>query len=150
VWYRPFLGFSFWVAQGKIVRVRVSGRSLARLKDRVRQITSRTGGRSLVQVAKELRQYLLGWKGYFQLADTPKIFRGLDEWIRHRLRAIQLKHWKRGRTVFRELRVRGMSRSAAAKVAANVRSWWKNSAMAINIALPNTYFEELGVPRLAP
>ncbi len=149
VWRRPFLGFSFWMASGRIVRVRVSGRSLVRMKDRIRQITSRTGGRSLVQVAKELRQYLLGWKGYFQLAETPKVFRGLDKWIRHRLRAIQLKQWKRGRTVFRELRARGMSRSAAAKVAAYTRSWWRNSAMAINIALPNTHFEELGVPSLA-
>ena len=148
-WRRPFLGFSFWMAPGRNVRVRVSGRSLVRLKDRVRQITSRTGGRSLVQVAEELRRYLLGWKGYFQLADTPKIFRGLDEWIRHRLRAIQLKQWKRGRTIFRELRARGMSRVQAAKVAANARSWWRNSAMVINIALPNTYFEGLGVPCLA-
>ena len=150
VWRRPFLGFSFWVAQGRIVRVRVSGRSLARMKDRVRQITSRTGGRSLVQVAKELRRYLLGWKGYFRLADTPGVFRSLDEWIRHRLRAIQLKHWKRGRTVYRKLRARSMSQAAAAKVAANARRWWKNSAMAINVALPNTYFDELGIPRLAP
>ena len=150
VWRRPLLGFSFWVARGGNVRVRVSGRSLVRMKDRVRQITSRSGGRSLVQVARELRRYLLGWKGYFRLADTPKVFRGLDEWIRHRLRAIQLKQWKRGRTVFRELRARGMSRLAAAKVAANARRWWRNSAMAINIALPNSYFKELGVPRLAP
>ena len=138
------------MAPGRIVSVRVSARSLVRMKGRVRQITSRTGGRSLVQVAEELRRYLLGWKGYFQLADTPRIFRGLDEWVRHRLRAIQLKQWKRSRTVFRELQVRGMSRVQAARVAANARRWWRNSAMIINIALPNAYFEELGVPRLAP
>jgi group II intron reverse transcriptase/maturase len=149
-WRRPFLGFCFWAARGGSVRVRVSGRSLVRMKDRVRRITSRTGGRSLVQVSTELRRYLLGWKGYFRLADTPNIFGGLDEWIRHRLRAIQLKQWKRGRTIFRELRARGMSRATAAKVAANARRWWRNAAMAINIALPNSYFEGLGVPRLAP
>jgi group II intron reverse transcriptase/maturase len=149
VWRRPFLGFSFWTAPGRIVRVRVARRSLARMKDRVRQITCRSGGRSLVQVVKELRQYLLGWKGYFKLADTPGIFRGLDEWIRHRLRAIQLKHWKRGPTVFRELRARGVSPWLAQKAAASVRSWWKMSAKALNNAMPNTYFDELGVPRLA-
>lgn len=148
-WHRPFLGFCFWAARGGKVQVRASGQSLARMKDRVRQITSRTGGRSLAQVAQELRGYLLGWKGYFRLAATPKVFRNLDEWIRHRLRAIQLKQWKRGRTVFRELRARGLSRTAAAKVAANARRWWHNSAMAINIALPNSYFRELGVPSLA-
>lgn len=149
-WYRPFLGFSFWMAQGRIVRVRVTSRSLVRMKDRVRQITSRSGGRSLVQVAKELRQYLLGWKGYFQLADTPGVFRGLDEWIRHRLRAIQLKHWKRGRTAYRELQARGVPSWLAQKAAAQVRCWWRASAGSLNAALPNTYFDELGVPRLAP
>lgn len=149
-WRRSFLGFSFWIAPGRIVRVRVASQSLVRMKDRVRQITSRTGGRSLVQVAQELRQYLLGWKGYFRLADTPKVFRGLDEWIRHRLRAIQLKHWKRGRTAFRELRARGVPSWLAQQAAANVRSWWKTSAKSLNHAMPNTYFDELGVPHLAP
>ena len=149
-WHRPFLGFCFWAARGGNVRPRVSGQSLGRMKDRVRQITSRTGGRSLTQVAQELREYLLGWKGYFRLAATPGVFRELDEWIRHRLRALQLKQWKRGRTIFRELRIRGMPRTAAARVAANARRWWRNSAMAINAALPNSYFRELGVPNLAP
>jgi group II intron reverse transcriptase/maturase len=148
-WRRPFLGFSFWMAPGRTVRVRVSSRSLGRMKDRVRRITRRNGGRSLAQVAKELRQYLLGWKGYFRLAETPRIFRGLDEWIRHRLRAIQLKHWKCGRTAYRELRARGTPSWLAQKAAAAVRCWWKTSAKALNNALPITYFDELGVPRLA-
>jgi group II intron reverse transcriptase/maturase len=149
-WHRPFLGFSFWVASGRAVRIRVSSQSLARMKDRVRQITIRTGGRSLVQVSEELRQYLLGWKGYFGLAETPNIFRGLDEWIRHRLRAIQLKQWKRGRTVYRELMARGVSPWLARQVAAKVRCWWRTSAKGLNTALPITYFDELGVPHLAP
>ena len=72
----------------------------------------------------------------------------MDKWIRHRLRALQLKHWKRGRTIFRELRARGMTVDAAAQVAGNGRRWWRNSAMAIHIALPNRHFDELGLPRL--
>jgi group II intron reverse transcriptase/maturase len=146
---RSFLGFSFWKPWDSSVRLAVSYRSLARMKDRVRQITSRSGGRSIAQVAKELRQYLLGWRGYFQLADTPKIFRRLDGWIRHRMRAIHLKHWKRGRTAYRELRARGAPSWLAQKVAARARSWWRTSAESLNTALPNTYFDELGVPRLA-
>ena len=150
VWNRPFLGFSFWVAPGRRIHMKVSRQSLAKMKRRVRQITSRSGGRNMVLVTYELRRYLLGWKAYFRLADTPGVFRELDRWIRHRLRAIQLKQWKRGRTVYRELRARGLSRDAAAIVASNARRWWRNSAMAINIALPNSHFESLGVPRLAP
>ena len=69
VWDRQFLGYSFWVAAGKVVKRRVSKKALTKFKERVRQITSRSGGRSLQQVAEELRSYVLGWKAYFGLAD---------------------------------------------------------------------------------
>jgi group II intron reverse transcriptase/maturase len=149
VWNRKFLGFSFWVAPGGTVRVRVARKALGGMKERVRRLTRRTCGRSLDQVVQELRLYLLGWKGYFRLADTPRIFRDLDEWIRHRLRAIQLKQWKRGRTTYRELVARGVRPNVAAQVAAHTYRWWKNSAMAIHLALPNRWFDELGLPRLS-
>ncbi|MBU1932254.1 group II intron reverse transcriptase/maturase, partial [Patescibacteria group bacterium] len=96
-WNRKILGYSFWIAPGRAVKRRVAHKALAAMKERVRRITKRTRGRSIEQVARELRSYLVGWKAYFRLADTPRIFRELDEWIRHRLRAIHLKHWKRGR-----------------------------------------------------
>jgi len=148
VWDRKFLGFSFWVATGRTVKPRVAQPALVTMKERVRRLTRRSCGRSLEQVVDDLRAYLVGWKNYFRLAATPKVFRELDEWIRHRLRALQLKQWKRGRTTYRELIARGLSLDAAARVAANSRRWWKNSAMAIHIALPNRLFDELGLPRL--
>lgn len=146
---RQFLGFGLWVAPGKVVKHRVSRQALARMKGQVRIITRRTRGRSLVQIAQDLRSYLVGWKNYFKLAPTPRVFADLDRWVRHRLRAIQLKQWKRGRTIFRELRRRGLSVVRAAPVAGNGRRWWRNSAMLLNTALPNSLFDELGVPRLA-
>jgi RNA-directed DNA polymerase len=147
--HRQFLGFSFWNAKGRVVKRRMAPKAMRRMKDRVRQITCRSGGRSLASVCEELGVYLAGWKGYFRLAETPKVLAAIDKWVRHRLRALQLKHWKRGTTVYRELVARGMSSHAAAQVAANARRWWHNSAMAIHIALPNALFDKLGVPRLA-
>jgi group II intron reverse transcriptase/maturase len=148
-WDRHFLGYSFWVAKGKIVKRRVADKALKKMKQRVREITSRTGGRSLKRVAVELRKYLLGWRGYFRLADTPRVLRSLDEWIRHRMRQLQLKQWKHGTTAFRELRRLGASKDLAAMVAANTRRWWRSSALLLNSALPMSYFDALGVPRLA-
>jgi RNA-directed DNA polymerase len=145
---RGFLGFSFWMAADGAIKRGVAGKALKAMKDRVREITKRTRGRSVRQVVADLRRYLLGWKEYFKLAETPRVFRGLDEWIRHRLRAIYLKQWKRGRTVFRKLRARGLSVTAAARVASGTRRWWRNSQMAIHIALPNRHFAELGLPQL--
>jgi RNA-directed DNA polymerase len=143
-----FLGFSFWVASGRTIRRRVAPQAIERMKERVRELTRRSAGRSLAQMCKPLATYLTGWKAYFRLAETPGTFADLDGWVRHRLRAVQLKHWKRGRVVYRELIARGMTSDAAARVAGNSRRWWRNSAMALHIALPNTLFSKLGVPKL--
>jgi group II intron reverse transcriptase/maturase len=150
VWGRKFLGYSFWVARGQEVKCRVSPKALEELKQRVRAITSRSGGRSIKQVCSELGAYLRGWKEYFKLADTPGVFRDLDQWVHHRLRAVQLKQWKRGRTAYRELRARGLPEWLVRKGAGFGRRWWWASALgAMHTALPGSHFERLGVPRLA-
>ena len=150
VWGRTFLGYSFWVAKGRVVKLRVGAKALEGFKERVRQITSRSGGRSMEQVAEKLRAYLLGWKQYFGLADTPRIFRGLDQWIHRRLRMVQLRQWKRGTTVYRELQRRGVGGAALWIAARYAQSWWHVAAhKALHVALPGRYFEGLGVPRLA-
>jgi hypothetical protein len=100
-------------------------------------------------VFAEVRGYLSGWKQYFRLADTPRVFSSLDEWIRHRLRMVQLKQWKRGPTTYRELKRLGANEDAARQVAANARRWWSNSSMLLNTALPTSYYDRMGVPRLA-
>ena len=150
-WDRQFLGFRFWVAKGKIVKRACGAKALAAMKERVRSSTSRSGGKSIEQIATDLKVYLTGWKGYFRPAETPGVFANLDGWIRHRLRAVMLKQWKQGTTVYRELRARGLSQHAAASVASSRRSWWAMAGTsALNVALPGTYFDALGVPRLGP
>src|SRR5262249_54466303 len=107
-------------------------------------------GRSLEQVATDLGTYLRGWKQYFKLADTPNVFRTLDGWIHRRLRAMQLKQWKRGRATRRALRARGLPEWLAHTGGGPRRRWWWASALgALQTALPGSYFERLGVPRLA-
>lgn len=148
VFGRKFLGYSLWVAAGGAVKRKVAVKPLATFKQRVRELTRR-GGRSLAQVVEKLRRYLLGWKGYFRLAQTPGVMRELDEWVRHRLRAIQLKHWKRGPTMYRELRALGAAHDVARQVAANSHRWWRNSGKLLNRVLPIAWFDRLGLPRLS-
>ena len=149
VFGRKFLGYSLWVARGRVVKRRVADKPLATFKQRVRQLTRRSGGRSMQQVVNGLRPYLLGWKAYFGLAETPGVWRELDEGLRHRLRAIQLKQWKRGRTIYRELRALGATPGVARTVAGNSRRWWRNSAMLLNSVLSIAWFDRLGLPRLS-
>jgi len=150
VWDRKFLGYSFWATKEGRVQRRVAVEALEELKQRVRRITRRSGGRSMSQVCEELGKYLRGWKEYFKLADTPRVFEDLDGWIHHRLRAIQLKQWKRGRATVRAMRARGVPEWLALKGARHGgRWWWASAKHAMHRALPGKYFERLGVPRLA-
>ncbi len=147
---RKFLGYSFWVAQGGVVKLRVAPDALEEMKQRVREITSRNGGRSMTQVCSMLGRYLRGWKEYFKLAETPGILAQMDGWIHRRLRMMQLKQWKRGRTARRALRALGLPEWLAQKGSGFAKRWWWASALgAMHTALPGSYFERLGVPRLA-
>ena len=145
---RKFLGYCLWLGPRDEVKRAVAATAITTYKRRIRQITRRSGGRSLSEVAEELRRYMLGWKAYFRLAQTPKIFRTLDEWLRHRLRALQLKHWRRGTTVYGSLRTLGATSDQAARIASGTRHWWRNSAQGLNRLMPIAYFDSLGVPRL--
>jgi len=81
---RKFLGYEFWSRRGEVRRA-VSYKAQKQFKQRIRQLTRRNCGRSMQRVVDDLRRYLLGWKAYFSLSQTPKILRLLEEWIRHRL-----------------------------------------------------------------
>ncbi|UQG59384.1 group II intron reverse transcriptase/maturase [Marinobacter sp. M3C] len=149
VFGRKFLGYALWQGPNGEVRRAVSAKALQAFKLRIRQLTRRSGGRSMEQVVEKLRRYLLGWKGYFKLSQTPRIWRSLDGWIRRRLRAMQLKQWRRGKTIYRELMRLGANPWVAQSVAALSRRWWHNSLSAIHNVLTVAYFDRLGVPRLS-
>jgi group II intron reverse transcriptase/maturase len=148
VWGRKFLGYCFWTQRGEAKRA-VAKAALEKLRERLRQLTRRTRGRSLEQIAEDLRAYVPGWKSYFRLAQTPTAMRELDQWLRHRLRAVQLKQWRSGPTIFRELRRLGASEDVAASIAGNSHRWWHNSALALNRVLSIAHFDRLGVPRFS-
>lgn len=146
---RKFLGYCLYTTSRGEVKPAVSDPAMQRLRKCLRQLTRRTRGRSLEQIAEDLRAYVPGWKAYFRLAQTPRVMRELDEWLRHRLRAVQLKQWRRGTTIFRELRRLGASPDLAARIAGNAARWWRNSAMGLNFVLTTAYFDRLGVPRFS-
>ena len=120
-------------------------------KAKVRELTRRTRGQSLAQIVKELSLYLIGWRGYFGFCETPSVLRGLDEWIRRRLRAIAWKQWKRGRTRFAELRRCGVGRDLAAQTAGSPHGPWRlANSPALTIAMPIASSRSLGLASVAP
>lgn len=148
VWERRFLGFSVWRSKEGL-RLRISPKAVQKLKDRIREATRRTRGRSLRELVEELSRFLRGWRSYFDLDTVRRNLDYLDGWIRRRLRAYQLKQWKRGATIARELRALGASRDEAYVLSRQAGRWWQLSHGRIHHFLPNSYFDRLGLPRLA-
>jgi RNA-directed DNA polymerase len=146
-WERKFLGFSF--TRDREPRRRIAPKAVLRFKERVRELTSRTRGISIERMAEELAQYLRGWRGYFGICETPSVLSGLEEWTRRRLRSAIWKQWKRGSVRFAELRKRGVDKDLAAKTAGSAHGpWHLANSKGLAFALPNAYFDSLGIPRL--
>jgi len=143
---RKFLGYCFRLAAAGRVYRDAAKSSVQRFKQRVRGLTSRQSGRSMTQTAQALRDFVPGWRAYFRLVQGSSTPRELNGWMRRRLRAVQLKQWKLGKTVYRELRVLGASGDVAAQVAANVKRWWRSSKGLINTVLTNEHFDRQGFP----
>jgi len=145
---RKFLGFSF--TSEREPRRRIAPKAIARFKERIRELTRRTRGISLARMVKEITTYLRGWLAYFGDCQTPSVLQSLETWLRRRLRSKVWKQWKRGRTRFRELRKRGISKDLAAQTAGSPHGPWRlANSPALNIALPNAYFAQLGLPPMA-
>ena len=146
-WERKFLGFSF--TNHKPPKRRLAPKAMARFKERVRELTSRTRGISLARMVQDLAEYLRGWIGYFGRCETPEVLAKLEKWLRRRLRSMVWKQWKRGTTRYRELRKRGIAAQDAAKTAGSSDGpWHLANTPALKIALSNAYFASLGLPDL--
>ncbi len=146
-WVRKFLGFSF--TRFGEPRRRIAPKAILRFRGRIRELTKRTRGVSTEQMAEELARYLRGWLGYFGKCQTPSVLQKLEEWTRHRLRSAIWKQWKRGSVRFAELRKRDVGKDLAAQTAGSAHGPWRiANSPALSFALPNAYFDSLGIPRL--
>jgi len=146
-WERKFLGFSFtWHREPKR---RIAPKAVLRFKEKVRERTRRTRGVSTERMAQELARYLKGWIGYFGKCQTPSVLEDLEKWSRRRLRSAIWKQWKRGRVRYAELRKRGVGKDLAAQTVGSAHGPWRLAdSPALHFALPNAYFDALGIPKL--
>lgn len=142
---RQFLGFSF--TSSRWLKIKLADKALKKVKHRIKKITRRSRGISLLQVVKELNAYLRGWLGYFRLIETPTIIRDLDSWIRRRLRCYVMKQWiKNSHTRYQRLRSLGVSAQGAGGIAASRKGpWVLSNAKPLKVALSNRFFAEKGL-----
>jgi RNA-directed DNA polymerase len=141
-------GFSFTTGKAP-PRRRIAPQALVRLKGRVRELTRRTRGVALGRTIEGLRIYLTGWAGHLGFCQTPSVLRGLDRWIRRRLRAIAWLQWRNGWNRLSQLLKRGVPRRLAAQTASSAHGPWRIAASpGLNIALSNAVLAALGLPSL--
>lgn len=146
-WKRKFLGFSFTFH--KEPKVRIAKESVKRMKNKIRDITSRKKPYPMEYRIEKLNQYLMGWCGYFALADTPSVFRNFDSWIRRRLRMCVWKNWKKPKTKVRKLIGLGVPPGKAYEWGNSRKSYWRISKSPIlHRTLGNSYWSSRGLKSL--
>ena len=118
-----FLGYSFYNKR-KEGRLRIHPKSIAKMKERIKALTSRSNGWGDVKRKDELKQYITGWVNYFKLADMKKLLLKVDEWYRRRLRTVIWKQWKRIRTRLRNLIKLGIEKHKAWEYANTRKGYW--------------------------
>lgn len=144
------LGFGFYFTRSG-VRIRVDPKALKRWKDKIRELTSRRWSVAMEYRIGRLNRFVLGWMGYFRLADTPRVFADLDEWFRRRMRQIRWKEWKRPKGRRRMLRSLAIPDRTAREWAISSKGYWRiGGSVVLQRALPNAYWEDLGLRMLKP
>jgi hypothetical protein len=121
-----FLGYGFYV-NAKGVRLRVHEKSISKMKERIKLLTSRSNGWGDATRKERLRSFIMGWVNYFKMADMKKLLIGIDKWYRRRLRMVIWKQWKRIRTRFRNLLKLGIDNSKAWEFANTRKSYWRTA-----------------------
>lgn len=119
-----FLGYGFYPTKGGI-KLRVHSKSIAKMKDRIREITSRRQGISYEELKLKLKQYVVGWVNYYKLANMKILLMDIDKWLRRRLRMFIWKRWKKVKTRYRRLRQLGYNHSNAIKYANTRKGYWQ-------------------------
>ncbi len=146
---RKFLGFSFYVKEGK-ARNFVHAKSIQRFKEKVREITSRSNGRGMEWRRDRLTRLITGWVNYFRIADMRSNARELDGWIRRRIRMCYWKQWKKNRTKRDNLVRLGLDILKAREFASSRKGGWRISgSVVLNHALSDEYLAKLGYPSIS-
>lgn len=141
---RKFLGFSFYSKEKSVTGVRIHPKSVAKVKEKVRQLTSRSKPMSMAQRIEKLSRLITGWTSYFRLADMKGHCVALDEWMRRRLRMCFWKDWKKISTKFSNLIKLGIDKGKAWEFANTRKGYWRIAKSPIlHRTLTNAYFVKL-------
>ena len=137
-----YLGYTFYRCKGKC-RFRVHPKSVAKMRNKIRELTDRNRGISNAEREKKYQEYVRGWVNYFKLADMRKLLIETDKWARRRIRAVYWKQWKRVRTRYRILRKLKLEHWRAMELANSRCGYWR-MAEVLNTVITKKIIAKLG------
>ena len=97
------------------------------------------------RIITELSRYLRGWINYFRIQQMAGILAELDVWIRHRLRAMQLKKWKKPKKFQRVMIKAGFDPREAHKTWVNMKTWHSAQRKIVCFVLSPDWFRNMGL-----
>ena len=113
-----------------------------RLKAKLKLATRRNTPVNLEKVIGDINPILRGLVNYFKLANCKTVLQNVMSWLRRRLRAIQMKLWKKPAKLHRRLRQLGYKGEFKRIKMAS----WKNAAcQQAHMAMSNAWFKEQGL-----
>ena len=142
-----YLGYSFYRYKGKC-KMRVHPKSIAKMKAKLKELTSRNNGWGNEYRALKLKQFIRGWVNYFAMADMKQLLKSTDEWLRRKIRAIYWKQWKKVKTRYRMIKKFGMPEWKVHEMANCRKGIWR-SAIMLNSVLTNKIIVNLGYMSMA-
>ena len=137
-----YLGYGFYRYEGKC-RFRVHPKSVEKMKDKIRELTKRNNGWGNEYRARRLTQFVRGWVNYFSLADMKGLLEKTDEWLRHKIRAVYWKQWKKVKTRYHMIKKYGMPKWKVHEMANCRKGIWR-SALMLNSVLTKQEIASLG------
>ena len=123
-----YLGYGFYRYKGKC-KMRVHPKSIAKMRARLKELTSRNNGWGNERRALKLTQFIRGWINYFSLADMKQVLRSTDEWLRRRIRAVYWKQWKKVKTRYRMIQKFGLPEWKVHEMANCRKGTWRAAIM---------------------
>lgn len=143
-----YLGYGFYQQKGKC-RMRVHPKSIEKMKNRLRELTTRGNRWSNPEREKKLREYTSGWINYFRYADMKSLMEETDEWLRRRIRAVYWKQWKRVRTRYKMMRALHLPEQMVHEMSNCRKGTWRAAQMLNSVLTKRIIVDRLGYPSMS-
>ena len=131
-----YLGFTYW-KNGKEWKCKPRNRSKARIYAKIQEYLKRNHAvaRPIGTTFTKVNQIVRGWINYYRIGSMKVFLDKFGQWLRHKIRVIIIKQWKRPRRIYINLQKLnkvqhcGFTHEDIYKVANSRLGWYRRCGM---------------------